>query len=152
MGDTALFDIRGACRIRIRGLARHALEDLNEKYAHFRVEDRGDADIHVDIGPFRPDLAGTTHVDHQYYLRRDYVYFTESLPGIFLEAEINGLEGNRTEVRFHAKASPFKPAHLLYPDLLLHSHLLQPLLEANLGLKGFFLLHGRGWPRAGAPP
>lgn len=143
MRDTATYEIADLCRIRIRGLARFALADLNEKFAHFRTDSRAPADLDVAIGSFRPDLEGTINVDHQYHVKRGYVYFREAIPGFSFHAEISGLESDRTEVRYEVlSASRLRPINSLYPDLQLHSHVLQPLVECKLGRKAAFLLHG----------
>jgi hypothetical protein len=149
MPDSALFDLGGALRIRIRGPSRGALPDLNRKFRAFAVPDQGPADIEAEIGPFVPDAAGTTHVDHQYRIREGHISFGEDIGGVRFRCEISSLHGPTTRVRFQGRPSGSPAERFLYPDLAFHNHVLQPLAEAKLGLRGLFLLHAAGVSRNG---
>jgi hypothetical protein len=149
MAETRDFDIHGLLRVRIRGLARFAVEDLNVKLLPFEKPFEGEPDLSVDIGPFDADRAWDTHVDHQYFLRRNHVSFREDLPGFSFAAEIEGLERGPAQVRFHRLRVRPGAAGLLYRDQICFDHVLQPLLEWMLGRKGVFLLHGGAVARDG---
>lgn len=149
-GPVARYAFLDRVGLEIEGLSRFAIADLNEKFLAFRSDARPSASIRVKIGPFVPDLAGATNVDHHYFIRKNYVYFREYLPGIAFEAEIRGLEEDAIEIRFHVLGkSRLLPANLLYPDWALHAHILQPLLECKLGMQGIFLMHAGGVAKQG---
>ncbi len=149
-GKVAYYAFLDRCGLEIEGLSHFSLPDLNEKFRSFKADSLPASRIKIKIGPFVPDLAGTTNVDHQYFIRRSYLYFQESLPGMDFSAEIQGLEEEVTEVRFHlTRKSRLSAANLLYPDAALHAYVLQPLLECKLSGQGLFLMHAGGVAKDG---
>ena len=90
----ARYDFMGRMGLEIAGLSRFAIPDLNEKFLAFRSETLPRSVLKVKVGPFVPDLRGATNVDHHYHIRRNYVYFRETLPEVAFEAEITEKSGN----------------------------------------------------------
>ncbi len=139
------FDIHGLYKIEIQGLSRWALDDINLKYLHFRTENPSRPDLRVNVGPFSPDLKGCVNVDHQYHVRRNYIYFEERNRGLGFKVEIKGMEEDVTEINFQCNwANRLHFPWMLFHDAALHFYVLQPLLEYKLAQKGYFFLHAAG--------
>lgn len=157
------YNIHQALKIRIRGLSPWTLEAFNCLYSFFKAgnlgedgngeTDKNQPDISVEMGSFKPDLAGCANVDHKFFIRRNYLYFRASDKGLHWEAEIRGLDMagiGPIQVRFFAPASNrLKFPWCFFPDLILTLYVLNPLMELMLWKKGYFLLHSAGVAKEG---
>lgn len=143
------YDIHGAVRVSIEGLSPFAVRAFNCPHDYFRASPGAGADIRVEAGPFEPDLNKCRNVDHKYFVREDYLYFRERDKGLAWEAEISGLAGRGAgmgagplRVRWHAPLrNRLRFPWGLFPELILHLHVLQPLMDLVLRRKGYCLLH-----------
>lgn len=138
-------------RILLEGCDRTGLSDFNLKYGWFADPGfNGETDMHVRIGPFRPDLRGTVSIDHRYYVRKDYVYFREQDRGLSWEGEVEGLESARTRVRVrYALRNRLRFPWMLFPDMVFNMHILHPLLEMKLAERSLNLLHAGATEQGG---
>ena len=149
----ALYDIRGLA-VRVEGLCRAAVPDINAKLHWFEVPDDGrQADIEVRIGPFEPRREGCLALDRRYWARPGYLYLEESDKGLSWRAEIEGLDGPAGEplrIRFaHSKANRRRIPWRLFPDLIMHLYVLWPVLECELAARGLWLVHAGAVERDG---
>lgn len=146
------YDIHGALRVRIRGLAPFALKGFDCPHSWFEARPGGPPDLAVDIGAFTPDLAGCANVDHAFFLKRGYAYFRGSDKGLSWQAEVRGLDdlAGPVTVRFDApRANRLRFPWGLFPDLVLTLYVLNPLLELMLWKRGLLLLHSAGVEKDG---
>ncbi len=141
--QTICYDIHGLIKVQIRGLSSGTLPDLNTKFSFFKTDSlMGEPDIHVEIGKFRPSLAGARTVDQRYHVRRNYLYFYEEDKDLRWEAEIEWKENGKIFIRYFAPiTNRLKMPWTFFPEMILHQYILIPLLEEFLIQKGWFLLH-----------
>lgn len=145
------YNFHDLIRVDIRGVSRYALKDLNCKFHYFEdTSSRRAADIEIEIGSFKPDLAKTQVVDQRYFVKDDYLFFHESDKGLHWQTEIQGLNGGPTKIRY--AASPWNRLRwpwTFFPDYVLHHYVLQPLLERKFLDQNSFLFHAGGVVRNG---
>ena len=149
----ALYDIHGLA-VRVQGLCRAAVPDINAKLQWFEVADDGrQADIEVRIGPFEPQRDGCLVLDRRYWARPGYLYVEESDKGLSWRAQIEGLDrpaGRPLRIRFaHGKANRRRLPWRLFPDLVMHLYVLWPVLECELAGRGLWLVHAGAVERDG---
>jgi hypothetical protein len=136
------YDFHGLLGLRIRrGEVTRADSFLDSTFAHYRVERlTGDPDIDVEIGPFRPDLAGAVRLDGRWHVSPGRVVFETRYKVARWLTEIDGLDGPRLRVRIDANW----PARLVFPGETIYS-----LIRLRLAEKGLLLLHGPAVTRNG---
>ncbi len=149
----ALYDLHGLA-VRVQGLCRAAVPDINTKLHEFEVaDDARQADIEVHIGPFEPQRDGCLVLDRRYWVRPGYLYVEESDKGLSWRAQIEGLDqpaGRPLRVRFaHGKANRRRLPWRLFPDLVMHLYVLWPVLECELAARGLWLVHAGAVERDG---
>lgn len=143
--DSISYNFYDVYRVRIDGLASYVVPDINCKYLAFRQPRIESPDLLVEIGPFQPDLSHTVLVEHRYAIRSDYIYWEDEVKGLRFQAEIQGVDSDKTLIRFHADwRNRLRFPWMLFPDLVLHLYLLQPFLEYKLAERGIYLLHSAG--------
>jgi hypothetical protein len=126
-----------------RGLAARLI-GIEDRYQVYRRAPEQDAspDLRVSLGAFTPDLAGCFRVDHDHYMKEDYLYVQElrSKLGGRMRFAVQGLEGGalRLQIDPNVTASPFVAGRLL--DFFI-SYLLTR--------KGYALIHASGICREG---
>lgn len=115
------------------------LVSINERYQAYRrpLERDSAPDLTVTLGAFKPDLAGCFRVDHDYYMKEDYLYVQElrSKLGGRMRFAVQGLEGGglHLQVDPNFTASPFVSGRIM--DFFV-SYLLTR--------KGYALIHASG--------
>jgi|TARA_Y100000310_G_C20689571_1_gene821338 hypothetical protein len=130
--------------VRIDGLKPYVVPDIH-KFLAFRAPRIELPDLLVEIGPFQPDLTNTVSVDHRYAIRRDYIYWKDKVKGRCFQAEIQGVDSDKTLIRFHADwRNRLNYPWMLFPDWTLNLYLLQPFLEYKLAERGIYFLHSGG--------
>jgi hypothetical protein len=149
----ALCDIHGLT-VRLEGLCRAAVPDINAKLHWFEVPDEDrPVDIDVHIGPFEPDCNGCLALDRRYWARPGYLYTEESDKGLSWQAELEGLDrpaGEPLRIRFaHGSANRRRLPWRLFPDLVMHLYVLWPVLECELAARGLWLVHAGAVERDG---
>lgn len=113
---------------------------LNNPLAVFEVTEEIDADIEINIGKFEPNNEFNYLVDHKYHINKNYLYFEDRGESAQWKVEINGLDNVPIHINFDGKI--FGINKYLVPDVLYFETVLKPLIELELGLKGYFLAHG----------
>jgi hypothetical protein len=132
-------------KVRIDGLARYVVADINCKYLAFRHPRVESPDLLVEIGPFRPDLSHTALMENHYAIRPDYIYWKDRVKGLSFQVEVQGVESDKALIRFHAdRRNRLRFPWVLFPDLVLHLYVLQPFLEYKLAERAIYLLHSAG--------
>lgn len=150
---SVLYDIHGLA-VRITGLSRAAVPDINAKLHWFTVPDDGRrADIEVALGDFEPNLAGCLTLDRRYWARPGLIYVEESDKKLSWRAEVDGLDrpaGETLRIRFaHGPSNRRRMPWRLFPDLVLHLYVLWPILEVELAARGLYLVHAGAVERDG---
>lgn len=144
------FNFYNRCTMRIEGLCRRSLHDINDKFLYFRTGHIPDPDLLVSIGRFTPACDNAVIVENKYAVRPGCVSWKDRVKGLGFRAEIEGLDHAGTTVRFQADARiRLRFPWTLFPDLVLHLYVLQPLLEHKLAQRGIFLLHSAGVSKEG---
>jgi hypothetical protein len=149
----ALYDIHGLS-VRVDGLCRAAVPDINAKLHWFEIpDDDREVDIEVRIGPFEPDRKGCLALDRSYWARPGYLYAEESDKGLSWRMEMEGLDrpaGQPLRIRFaHGRANRRRLPWRLFPDLVMHLYVLWPVLECELAARGLWLVHAGAVERDG---
>jgi hypothetical protein len=122
------------------------LRDLNFRFAYFSVaEEIEEPDLVVNIGPFAPSHKGCYIVDHLYHVKANYLYSCYRSGRLKWEMQVIGFEDGRTMVNLDSRVAG-RPS-FLFPDYLLHSMVISPILEYKLNRKGYCLLHGAALSR-----
>ncbi|MFO8013071.1 MAG: hypothetical protein R6X20_07170 [Phycisphaerae bacterium] len=150
---STLYDIHGLT-VRVDGLCRAAVPDINAKLHWFEIADDGrGADIEVRIGPFEPDRKGCLALDRRYWARPGYLYAEESDKGLSWRMDVEGLDrpaGRPLRIRFaHGKANRRRLPWRLFPDLVMHLYVLWPVLECESAARGLWLVHAGAVERDG---
>jgi hypothetical protein len=147
---TVYYNLHNLIKIRISGLSRFALKDLNCKWHHFEVPSQVNSDIVVEIAPFEPNLEGATVIDQNYFCFPNKIYFTDSDKGLEWQTEISGIEEGPVQIRFWASPkNRMKLPWAFFPEMVLHLYVLQPLIEKILLSRGALLLHAGGVTKDG---
>jgi len=144
------YNIHDWLKIRISSLSWHLIKALNCQYSYFESEDPLDPDIDVEIGDFVPDLKGCYSLDHKYFIKKDFIYFEDNDKKLRWKVQIEGLEQDKIRIKyFTSKRVYVKYPWMLFPDLILHLYVLQPLLEMRLFKKRLMVLHAGAVHRNG---
>jgi hypothetical protein len=142
MKAAAFFNLHDLITLKISGLSGWVFPDLNTKFSFFQVDFVRSPDISVEIGPFKPQLDGTSAVEQRYFIKPGYLYFREEDKGLSWEAEIQWMKNGQISIRYFAPLSNrFKWPWTFFPEMVLHLYILIPLIEEMLIQKGWFLLH-----------
>lgn len=137
------YSIHDIMNIRVENPTRSCAGDMNRRMGYFLTGRPADApDIRVKIGPFAGAREGCYSLDHKYYISKDRISFSDTDKGLAWNAHISGIENGQVDVLFdHAPGNLRKFPWLLFPDMVMHLYLLQPLMEFVLAKKGYYLLH-----------
>ncbi len=144
------YNIHEIFRFRIEKAPSLLIEDLNWKYSYFETPSVENPDLIVKIGKFRPNLTDCYCLDQKYYIKKNYIYFLDSDKRMSWEAEITGIEKPPLIIRF----SPHWTIRLrfpwaLFPYLILHQYVIDPLMEVKIQNQGFVFLHSGAVSRDG---
>lgn len=144
------YSIHDLLTLRIANPSRHLIPDLNGRYSYFETPQGGTPDIDVEIGDFSPRLTDCLSLDHKYFVRENFLFMEDSDKKLTWKVQIEGFEEERIKIAYYAAPRVYSRfPWMLFPDLILHLYVLQPLVETLLLKKGWMVLHAGGVDRRG---
>jgi hypothetical protein len=146
---TQHYDIHGLVSIRVCRSARFdLLPEISQPLRYFQVAslDR-EPDILLEVGDFVPEKQGCYVVDHQFFIRRNYLYCSDAYGSARWQIEITGFEYGRTHIRMSSSYRSLR--QIVAPGMLSASLLLRQVVAYHLSKQGSLLAHGAAVSRNG---
>ena len=117
------------------GLLSRVLPFWDIELRDFESGANTEPDFTVFLGKFNPSVSDCLVMDDKFYIKKDYLYCSDSYKYAKWQLMISGFESGSTEV--HISANPF--AWMIIPDLIIN-----PLIWFKLNEKGYAIVHGSG--------
>jgi hypothetical protein len=143
------YDIHHLVSIRVHRRATiDLIPEISQPFRYFQVARlEREPDIILEVGDFEPDNHGCYLVDHQFYVRENYLYCEDAYRSARWRVEIKGFEYGQTHIRISGVYKSLK--QLVSPGMFWESLLLKQVVALHLSRKGYFLVHGAAAARKG---
>jgi len=105
---------------------------LDSLFAHYATTSIENPDLTIIIADFKPSLEGCYLIDNKYYLKENYIYYSNQYKTAHWGVEIAHLAHRHTTVRIRGNVL----SRLLFPGATIYS-----LLRFKFHLAGYQLLH-----------
>lgn len=140
---TSYLNIHGFLTVRINQKnSFEFIKDINHPFSFFEIDYVGNPDIILNVGPFSPNTAGCSVVDHKYYIKEDYIYCSEKIEKILFEIEIKGLETFPTVINVDIQKKQIW--QFLFPSLQAQNIILRSIIDFKLTQRKVLSLHSAG--------
>ncbi|MDH5769977.1 MAG: hypothetical protein OEZ25_01630 [Candidatus Bathyarchaeota archaeon] len=144
MMSTKHYNLHDILRVKINGLESRINTSSVDPLSFFEVSrESQEPDITLNLRKFVPsrNLTKCSRILRKYFVDEDYFYCKDSSGLMKWRFEINGLEGERTEINFSVDPNPF---FTVFQALLSQNLLLKHVIGLKLYQRGYFLLHAAG--------
>ncbi len=137
------YNIHNILRFQTEFSKKGILKGVDDPFIFFKCNETSDEhQVYLNVKDFKPTLNDCHLVDHKYYIRENYVFFSDSGPGYRYKVEVSGLDNPPVVINFQGKLSVLR--NILTPNMLACEMILFPMLELSLFNRGYFLAHGCG--------
>jgi hypothetical protein len=129
------YNIHNTFRFRVNSNNRKFLNHIDKEFYFFKSEGGRRPDMIINIGKFRPDNKDCSIVNHQYYVKKNYLYCKDSYKVVKWEVEIKGIENGPIVVNFDGN---------YLSDSFLCRYIIEPLMRIRMNEKGYAFIHSSG--------
>jgi hypothetical protein len=106
---------------------------LEKTFRHYEVGELENLDLIIRVGSFIPNLKDCAIIDGKYFVRRNYIFYKSSYKMAWWDIEIEGIEGELTQVRIDCNA---------FGRMVIPGETIYNIIRFKLGIKGYPLIHG----------
>ena len=133
--DMTNFSIHGLIKFKVEGTNKRHLGYLNKDYACFKTNEPIEPDLDIVVSDFTPDNDDCYVVNHKYWVKEDYLFYTHRHKVVRWSVCLRDLDGKRTTVYFSGTK---------FSEVFLRDYIIEPLINLKLNSKGFSMLHASG--------
>ena len=129
------FNIHDAFRFVVNTPKNNFMKYISKEFDFFKSEKTDSPDLVINIGKFRPNNAGCSIINNQYFIKKNYLYCRDAYKVVKWEVEFKGIEEGPITVNFNGNR---------LADSFLCRYVIEPLMRIRMNENGMAFVHSSG--------